>query len=167
MDKSTSDPFVCNSKLFQIFSLMVALTMRDSVRLRMYRRGTNITLSTKRFDTLCRQFHLLIVTGNRENYRSSECSRVSKRFSRWFLHSLNMRFESQLSPLAHLSPRFNFLPLFCFSITKGKMRWLSFCLNTDFPCYVIRSLFVKAIYGPNQSLVAMITSVRVGSYHRK
>jgi len=42
------------------------LTMRDSLQIRKLEHGTDTTLSTKRFDTLCRQFHLLMVSVNRE-----------------------------------------------------------------------------------------------------
>jgi len=43
------------------------LTMRNSLRIRKLEHGTDTTLSTKLFDTLCRQFHLLMVTASREN----------------------------------------------------------------------------------------------------
>jgi len=36
------------------------------------------------------------------------CERASLSMSQWSSHLLTMRFESQLPPLTHLSPRFNF-----------------------------------------------------------
>jgi len=82
--------------------------MRVSWLIRNLGHGTYATLSKKRFDTECRRFHLLMVTVNRENWKSSGGSRASEQFCQWFSHSLTMRLAYQLSPFTHLSPRFHF-----------------------------------------------------------
>jgi len=56
----------------RIVPASMAFTMRNSVRINIKGHGTRTTQSTNWFDTKCRQFHLLMVTVNRENWRSSD-----------------------------------------------------------------------------------------------
>jgi len=95
-------------KILYLYFNINRLAMRGFRLIRKLGHEISTTLSTKRFDTKCRRFHLLMVTINRENWRSSWGSRMSERFFQWLSHLLAMRFESQLSPLTHLSRRFHF-----------------------------------------------------------
>jgi len=63
--------------------------------------GTGTTLSTKRFDTQCRRFHLLMVTVNRENWLSSGGGRASiyiKGIRRRNSHWIQISFALELFP---------------------------------------------------------------------
>jgi len=70
-----SNGLMCNSKLTMLVSWMI----------RKLGHGTGTTLSTERFDTQCRRFHLLMVTVKRENWRISVGSRASERASNFYI----------------------------------------------------------------------------------